>query len=163
MNPRAACAIAASISTVSTRSMSRLCSSVWVVRPVPMPITAAVRIWGRSASGSAPVSTMVISSVPRVPPGSRLMEPSDLPLVRRLTASGYFTRCTVAVLPSLLKRISASREAASSPWRNTPAVILFASSSTAIPTASRIAAHAPPAGESPCSQALESVLVVGTI
>ena len=45
---------------------------------------------------------MVISSVPRSPSRSRLIEPSDLPLVRRLTASGYCTRCTVAVLPSLL-------------------------------------------------------------
>src|SRR6266581_4229231 len=41
MKPREASAIAASISTVSTRSMARLCSSVCVVSPVPMPITAA--------------------------------------------------------------------------------------------------------------------------
>ena len=66
-----------------------------------MPITARVRVSGLSASGSAAVSTMVISSVPRWPAGSMLIEPSDLPLVRRLVASEYFTRCTVAVLPSL--------------------------------------------------------------
>jgi hypothetical protein len=87
--PRAASVIADSISTVSTRSRSRLCSSVCVVRPVPMPITAALFASGLSASGSAPVSTMVISSVPRsdsAPPW-RLIEPSDLPLVRMLSVS----------------------------------------------------------------------------
>ena len=69
-NPREASAMAASISTVSTFSSSRLCSSVCMVRPVPMPITAALFACGLSASGIAPVSTMVISSVPRcLPPG----------------------------------------------------------------------------------------------
>ena len=70
MKPREASAIADSISTVSTRSRSRFCSSVCVVRPVPMPITAALLVSGLSASGSAAVSTMVISSVPRSPPRS---------------------------------------------------------------------------------------------
>ncbi len=102
MKPREASAIAASISTVSTRSIARLCSSVWVVRPVPMPITAALFASGLSASGTAAVSTMVISSEPRslasVP--VMLIEPSDLPLVRMLMALPYCARCTVAVLPS---------------------------------------------------------------
>ena len=52
-----------------------------------MPITAALFAPGLSASGSAPVSTMVISSEPRVPSRSMLIEPSDLPLVRMLTVS----------------------------------------------------------------------------
>ena len=79
--------MAASISTVSTFSSSRLCSSVCMVRPVPMPITAALFACGLSASGIAPVSTMVISSVPRcLPPGPSVIviEPSDFPLVRML-------------------------------------------------------------------------------
>ena len=80
-----------------------------------MPITAAAFASGLSASGSAAVSTMVISSEPRSPSRSRLIEPSDLPLVRRLVASGYLTRCTVAVLPSFLKSTVASREAERSP------------------------------------------------
>jgi len=54
---------------------------------VPMPITAAVFASGLIASGTAPVSTMVISSEPRAPCGFRLIEPSDLPLVRILVAS----------------------------------------------------------------------------
>ena len=62
-------------------------------------ITAADFASGFSASGRAPVSTMVISSLPRAFPG-RLIEPSDLPFVRMLMASAYWTRCTVAVLPS---------------------------------------------------------------
>ena len=53
-----------------------------------MPITAAVFASGLSASGTAPVSTIVISSLPRSPSGFRLIEPSDLPLVRMLVASG---------------------------------------------------------------------------
>ena len=79
--------MAASISTVSTLSSAGLCSSVCMVSPVPMPITAAVFASGLSASGTAPVSTMVISSEPRAPSRSRLIEPSDLPLVRMLVAS----------------------------------------------------------------------------
>jgi len=86
--PRAASTIADSISTVSTRSICMLCSSVCVVSPVPMPITAALRASGLSASGRAAVRTMVISSVPRssARTASRLTEPSDLPLVRMLVA-----------------------------------------------------------------------------
>ncbi len=54
-----------------------------MVRPVPTPISAALLASGLMASGSAPVSTMVISSEPRSP--SRMTtEPSDLPLVRML-------------------------------------------------------------------------------
>ena len=52
-----------------------------------MPITAALLACGLSASGIAPVSTMVISSEPGVrPPAPPLItiEPSDLPLVRML-------------------------------------------------------------------------------
>jgi hypothetical protein len=86
--PRAASAMAGSISIVSSRSRARLCSSVCVVSPVPMPITAALFVSGLSASGIAAVSTMVISSEPRAPFGSRLIEPSDLPFVRRVTPSG---------------------------------------------------------------------------
>ncbi|NJN40482.1 MAG: hypothetical protein HC807_06105 [Gammaproteobacteria bacterium] len=54
---RDASAMAGSISIVSTRSSVRLPSRVCVVRPVPMPITAADRASGRIASGSAAVIT----------------------------------------------------------------------------------------------------------
>ena len=85
--PRAASAIAASISTVSTRSTVMLCSSACMVRPVPMPITAALFALGLERKRQRALSTMVISSEPRVPSRFMLIEPSDLPLVRMLSVS----------------------------------------------------------------------------
>ena len=67
-------------------------SSVMRIVAATLGITAALLASGLSARGIAAVSTMVTSSVPRSPFGSMLIEPSDLPLVRRLTASAYCTR-----------------------------------------------------------------------
>ena len=104
-----AAAIAGSISIVSTDSTVSEASSVCVVRPVPMPITATRFASGRYASGSAAVSVIVTSSEMRGPAGSMLIAPSDLPLVRRLRSVPKSTSLTVLVLPSRCEIMLASR------------------------------------------------------
>ena len=99
-NRREASAMAGSISIVSTDSIAGPATSVCVVSPVPTPMTAARFASGLKARGSAPVSTIVISSEMRGP-GFMLIAPSDLPLVRRLRPSWKSIRPTLVVLPSL--------------------------------------------------------------
>ena len=98
-NAREASAIAGSISIVSTRSIVVAASIVCVVSPVPMPMIATRFASGLCASGTAAVSTIVTSSEIRAP-SSRLIAPSDLPLVRKDNPSRNCSSATEVVLPS---------------------------------------------------------------